>query len=539
MAPKEKADGELGSVVPTSGSPPYRVEVKLDGKTICGPKRQERCHAEADLKAMRARPRSEMAETLKALATGSKQPRHINATIKRPSHSNESLSSVVHQPSDVADRMTQTLTLKGICVQYPFSRLMQSALDDVNMRAKDIEVRSFPMAPARGSQDFCHPYVKMFLIETLPQGPADVSRVASGDSGREWRGVIPPPPKRAQVIGALTFGECTEYDSKAAFREDAARHRILPGSKHDWDGTGRRYAWEIIGTTLFWTPVPASSHNMYGFQTPTTLTVQYAHFSDVLKHTEGVDQPVAVSCIIDLVLERMATILPSWPVVEGSEIPAPGDANEACLAELYILWLLEGLSWQFWCTFTVHGWCDEMSATEATERQQRRYWDDAERTSERGHAAAETLRQRLLAEYWACAGSTRQEILREISALLLANRTIALSEFLDECAERALPLWKHQHSGDVDQSGLLQGFHQLHVAPMNPKLRMINMLLVTEQSARHSLCHHRTTGVEEPDKTNQELLEILAEPENKPAILGHLCIGGLDFVTPEWFNSDE
>ena len=56
---------------------------------------------------------------------------------------------------------------------------MQSALDNVNMRAKDIEVRSFPMAPARGSQDFCHPYVKMFLIETLPQGPADVSRVAS------------------------------------------------------------------------------------------------------------------------------------------------------------------------------------------------------------------------------------------------------------------------------------------------------------------------------------------------------------------------
>ena len=317
-------------MMPRSGSPPYRVEVTLDGKTIKGSKRQKRCDAEADLKAMRARPRSEMAETLKGLAPAS----------KRPSHSNESHSSVVPQPSDVADCMTQTLTLKGICVQYPFSRLMQNSLDDPNMRAKDIEVRSFPMAPARGSHNFCHPDVEMFLIETPPQGPADVRRVASGDSGREWRGVIPPPPKRAQVIGTVTFGECTEYDSKAAFRKDAARHRILPGSKHDWDGTATRYAWEIVDTTLFWTPVPASGHNMYGFQTPTTLTVQYAQFSDGLRHTEGVDQPVAVSCIQELVRERMATIIPApsdgnvWPDVGGRETPAPRDANEACLAEL-------------------------------------------------------------------------------------------------------------------------------------------------------------------------------------------------------------
>ena len=404
MAPKKKADEELGSVVPSSGPPPYQVRVWLDGKNMHGPKRQERCDAEADLKAMRARPRSEMAETLKGLAPASKRP-----------------SSVVPQPSDVVDCMTQTLTLKGICVQYPFSRLMQNSLDDPNMRAKDIEVRSFPMAPARGSHNFCHPDVEMFLIETPPQGPADVRRVASGDSGREWHGVIPPPPKRAHVIGTVAFRECTEYDSKAAFRKDASRHRILPGSKHDWDGTARRYAWEIVGTTLFWTPVPASGHNMYGFQTPTTLTVQYAQFSDGLRHTEGVDQPVAVSCIEDLVQQRMATILPSCPVVEGSETPAPGDANEACLAELYILWLLRGLCSQG--NESVAEIDDYLTTGKsATVTGNMRCWEDVERTSERGHAAAETLRQRLLAEYWACPGSTRQEILRETSALLLANR---------------------------------------------------------------------------------------------------------------------
>ena len=72
---------------------------------------------------------------------------------------------------------------------------------------------------------------------------------------------------------------------------------------------------------------------------------------------------------------------------------------------------------------------------------------------------------------------------------------------------------------------------------MNPKLRMINMLLVTLESARHDLFRDGTDAEEEPEKTNQELLEILAEPENKPTILGHLCIGGFDFVTAEWLNS--
>ena len=77
MAPKKKPDEELGSVMPRSGPPPYRVEVKLDGKMIYGPKRQKRCDAEADLKTMRARPRSEMAETLKGLAPVSNRPSSV------------------------------------------------------------------------------------------------------------------------------------------------------------------------------------------------------------------------------------------------------------------------------------------------------------------------------------------------------------------------------------------------------------------------------------------------------------------------------
>ena len=74
---------------------------------------------------------------------------------------------------------------------------------------------------------------------------------------------------------------------------------------------------------------------------------------------------------------------------------------------------------------------------------------------------------------------------------------------------------------------------------MNPKLQMINMLLVTGQSAFSSIMRDESELDDEPDKTNRELLEILGEPENKPAIHGHLRIGGFGFVTREWYDSNK
>ena len=65
MAPKKKADNELGSVVPKEGQ--FRVEVKLAGRTMIGPRRVERSIAEADLVAMRAFPRAEMPKFLSDL----------------------------------------------------------------------------------------------------------------------------------------------------------------------------------------------------------------------------------------------------------------------------------------------------------------------------------------------------------------------------------------------------------------------------------------------------------------------------------------
>ena len=65
MAPKKKADNELGTVVNSYNK--FRVEVKFAGRTMIGPTRVERSTAEADLVAMRAFPRAEMPKLLSDL----------------------------------------------------------------------------------------------------------------------------------------------------------------------------------------------------------------------------------------------------------------------------------------------------------------------------------------------------------------------------------------------------------------------------------------------------------------------------------------
>ena len=409
--------------------------------------------------------------------------------------------------------MMQTLTLKGICIQYPFSRLMLGIAE----RTKDIEVRGFPMAPSKGSHQFCHPNEEMFLIETPPQGPADVEGVT-----------LPPAPKRAQVIGTVVFDACWEYKSVAAFRKDAKRHRILPTSKHDWDGKSKRYAWEVSQTTQFLTPVPAAGHNLYGFQTPKAVEVQYARFSDVLRHTEGVDEPVSPLAVSRMIYSRLEALLPSWPGLSDVPTPSPGDAGEAPAAELYILWLLG--------TFASRGALLGQSWQNRQDHEQLVDWSRTEsHSSHGGSAAAEALRQRLLAEYWACSVGARQEYLRETSALLAANRNSDLTCFLDEQANRA-------RQEEQDWSDLyIASFHQLRVAPEDPRLQKFNLCLVTQGSAHHRMCLKDESGdtLDEPDKTNEELLGLLAEHENTPAIYRYLSPGGFAFVTQDWLRSDK
>ena len=91
---------------------------------------------------------------------------------------------------------------------------------------------------------------------------------------------------------------------------------------------------------------------MYGFQKPTTLDVQYCVFSDVFRHTEGVEEPVSPWAVGDMIRDRLAEILPSWPAPEKISIPALGDASEVLYAELYIFWGLGRL--KEWGSYEVY-----------------------------------------------------------------------------------------------------------------------------------------------------------------------------------------
>ena len=125
MAPKKKADHELGHVVPKDGPPPYRVELKIKvsgaTKTEFGPKRWERSKAEADLEMMRGHPRSEMPAflaALKATARAVKQEQVDEAGVEEPAGLAEaadvlpSASAEAIAGSSGLDPETQILTPK-------------------------------------------------------------------------------------------------------------------------------------------------------------------------------------------------------------------------------------------------------------------------------------------------------------------------------------------------------------------------------------------------------------------------------------------
>ena len=188
MAPKQKANNELGTVVPCDED--WRVHVKLNGKYHYGPRREERGCADADLVAMRAVPRTEMAAVLAQLRTTAAQARSdaaadagsglgasagpvaLRRRIKsapaiQPRPSGGLPGQPLEATATARPSMVQTLTHKGICIQYPFSQLILQGV-------KDVEVRSYPLAPAKGSHQFCHAYEDMFVIETRQRGQADV-----------------------------------------------------------------------------------------------------------------------------------------------------------------------------------------------------------------------------------------------------------------------------------------------------------------------------------------------------------------------------
>ena len=86
-----------------------------------------------------------------------------------------------------------------------------------------------------------------------------------------------PPPRRAQVVGTVSFSESEKYMTRAAWNRDRKRHCIKRGSLLDWPcGKGQKYAWRIGQVRRFHEPVPVSDHTQTGYPTPRKLTVSFA-----------------------------------------------------------------------------------------------------------------------------------------------------------------------------------------------------------------------------------------------------------------------
>ena len=148
----------------------------------------------------------------------------------------------------------QQLTMRGLNIQYPFSRLIM-------LGAKTIEARTY----ALGHRSIAHAGEEMFLIETL--GSKRSKPAVVGDLS------IGAPPDHAQVMGTVSFRSSSKYTCLSAWRNDRLKHRIQEGSKYDWNGTGEMHAWGVGKVQRFSRPVAAGSKTQVGYGTPRTLEV--------------------------------------------------------------------------------------------------------------------------------------------------------------------------------------------------------------------------------------------------------------------------
>ena len=123
--PPKKTNDQLGYVLPKEGPPPFRVEVWLDGRTVKGPKSQRRREADADLEAMQALPRTDMATFLQ-------RPREGPTTTAHGGSSASTVPSASAMPSTERNAQKRKSTMKlfhqslllcmgfcNFCCQYP------------------------------------------------------------------------------------------------------------------------------------------------------------------------------------------------------------------------------------------------------------------------------------------------------------------------------------------------------------------------------------------------------------------------------------
>ena len=153
------------------------------------------------------------------------------------------------------------MSLRGINIQYPFSRL-------ILLGVKSIEARTFPL----GHRNIATADEELFLIET--PGAKNAHGAVVDDIP------IGPPPQRAQVIGTVSFSASQAYASESAWKRDRPKHCIREGGRYDWGGTGEMHAWYVDKVQRFSEPVAAGTKSQTGYGTPRTLEVTLQSVGD-------------------------------------------------------------------------------------------------------------------------------------------------------------------------------------------------------------------------------------------------------------------
>ena len=206
--------------------------------SIRGPLRDSRRKALADLKSMRE---CGTAAELVARAARLKDP-NLPASV-----SNEVFLS------------TQRLSLCGLNVQYPWSRLLM-------LGRKKMEERKY----ALGHYQCFSEGEQLFLIETVGAGSTKGAIVDTE---------IGPPPSRAQVLGIITFAGATEFLDDRDFDSHRQDTLIEVDSPFDWWSSGARrfFGWVVLDVKAFKMPVSVGGRprSMLGWTKPVELSFQF------------------------------------------------------------------------------------------------------------------------------------------------------------------------------------------------------------------------------------------------------------------------
>ena len=155
--------------------------------------------------------------------------------------------------------LAQSLCLRGLNIQYPFSQLI---LEGVKLK----EARTYEL----GNRNIARPGEEMFLIET--PGSRRTAGAILGNT------ILSPPPDAARVVGTVTFQDSQQYKTLKSWKADRDARRIEEGSRHDWQGpsVSEMHAWTVGATRRLVEPVHVGADkSQIGWGSARTLEVKF------------------------------------------------------------------------------------------------------------------------------------------------------------------------------------------------------------------------------------------------------------------------